>query len=143
MNKKEWLEQMDDSELLNYALEVYKDDLPEEIKVDESGNLLNRGVAIELVDENISEYGFGLADKKVVVDRTESRSTSVTYRTEIDLVEIRENNNTTIMDMSDEELISNIEDNPDEYIEDLFDGEIVYDKSKDMGIWDEVTVEIG
>lgn len=143
MNKKEWLEQMDDSELLNYALEVFEDDLPEEIKVDESGNLLNRDVAIEFVDENISEYGFGLADKKVVVDRTESRSTSVTYRTEIDLYEIRENNNITIMDMSDEDLISNIEDDPSEYIEDLFGGEIVYDKSKDMGIYDEVTVEIG
>lgn len=143
MNKKEWLEQMDDSELLNYALEVFEDDLPEEIKVDESGNILNRDVAIEFVDENISEYGFGLANKKVIVDRTESRSTSVTYRTEIDLCEIRENNNITIMDMSDEELISNIEDDPSEYIEDLFDGEIVYDKSKDMGIWDEVTVEFG
>lgn len=141
MNKKEWLEQMDDSELLNYALEVFEDDLPEEIKVDESGNILNRDVAIEFVDENISEYGFGLANKKVIVDSTESSSNSVTYRTEIDLYEIRENNNITIMDMSDEELISNIEDNPDEYIEDLSCGEVVYDKTKYLGCYNEVKVE--
>jgi hypothetical protein len=44
------------------------------------------------------------------------------------------------MDMSDEDLIKVIEEDPSEYIEDLYDGDIVYDKEKDMGSYDEVTI---
>ena len=45
------------------------------------------------------------------------------------------------MDMSDEDLIQAIEQDPSDYFDDLYGGEVVYDKSKDMGSYDEVTVE--
>ena len=45
------------------------------------------------------------------------------------------------MDMSNEDLIEAIQQDPSDYVEDLYDGEVIYDKSKDMGSFDEVSVE--
>ena len=45
------------------------------------------------------------------------------------------------MSMSDEDLIQAIEQDPSDYVEDLYDGEVIYDKSKDMGSYDDVSVE--
>ena len=88
----------------------------------------------------ITEYGLGFEQKKIAVYRTEARHTSVTYRSELELYEIRENNDITIMDMSDEDLIQAIEQDPSDYFHDLYGGEVVYDNSKDMGSYDEVKV---
>jgi hypothetical protein len=140
MTKKEWIAQLDNDELYNIINESYEV-FPEEIKLDGSRTILNRDVAEEIADEGITEYGLGLNNTKITVDRSESRHTSVTYRSEKELSEIREDKGITVMDMSDEDLIEAIKEDPSEYFEDLFGGEIVYDKSKDMGIYDEVTVE--
>ena len=140
MTKKEWIKQLDNDELYDLINENFET-FPEEIKLDGPRKILNRDVAEEIADDEVSEYGFGLDKKTIVVDRTESQHTSVTYRTKIELSEIRENNEITIMDMSDEDLIQAIEQDPSDYIEDLYDGEVVYDKSKDMGSFDDVSVE--
>lgn len=140
MTKKEWIKQLDNDELYDLINEGFET-FPEEIKLDGPRKILNRDVAEEIADEAITEYGLGLENKTIVVDRTESQHTSVTYRTKIELSEIRENNEITIMDMSDEDLIQAIEQDPSDYIEDLYDGEVVYDKSKDMGSFDDVSVE--
>ena len=140
MTKKEWIKQLDNDELYDLINENFET-FPEEIKLDGPRKILNRDVAEEIADDAVSEYGFGLDKKTIVVDRTESQHTSVTYRTKIELSEIRENNDITIMSMSDEDLIQAIEQDPSDYIEDLYDGEVVYDKSKDMGSFDDVSVE--
>jgi len=140
MTKKEWIKQLDNDELYDLINEGFET-FPEEIKLDGPRKILNRDVAEEIADESITEYGLGLENKTIVVDRTESQHTSVTYRTKIELSEIRENNDITIMSMSDEDLIQAIEQDPSDYVEDLYDGEVVYDKSKDMGSFDEVSVE--
>ena len=140
MTKIEWIKQLDNDELYDLINENFET-FPEEIKLDGPRKILNRDVAEEIADDEVSEYGFGLDKKTIVVDRTESQHTSVTYRTKIELSEIRENNEITIMDMSDEDLIQAIEQDPSDYIEDLYDGEVVYDKSKDMGSFDDVSVE--
>ena len=140
MTKKEWIAQLDNDELYEIINEAYET-FPEEIKLDGPRTILNRDVAEEIADEGITEYGLGLNNTKITVDRSESRHTSVTYRSEKELSEIREDKGITVMDMSDEDLIEDIKEDPSEYFEDLFGGEIVYDKSKDMGIYDEVTVE--
>ena len=140
MTKTEWIKQLDNDELYDLINENFEN-FPEEIKLDGPRTILNRDVAEEIADDEVSEYGFGLDKKTIVVDRTESQHTSVTYRTKIELSEIRENNEITIMDMSDEDLIQAIEQDPSDYIEDLYDGEVVYDKSKDMGSYDDVSVE--
>ena len=140
MTKKEWIKQLHNDELYDLINENFET-FPEEIKLDGPRKILNRDVAEEIADDEVSEYGFGLDKKTIVVDRTESQHTSVTYRTKIELSEIRENNEITIMDMSDEDLIQAIEQDPSDYIEDLYDGEVVYDKSKDMGSFDDVSVE--
>ena len=140
MTKKEWIKQLDNDELYDLINEGFET-FPEEIKLDGPRKILNRDVAEEIADEAITEYGLGLENKTIVVDRTETQHTSVTYRTKIELSEIRENNEITIMDMSDEDLIQAIEQDPSDYIEDLYDGEVIYDKSKDMGSYDDVSVE--
>jgi hypothetical protein len=140
MTKKEWIKQLDNDELYDLLNEGF-DTFPEEVKLDGPRKILNRDVAEEIADEAITEYGLGGEDLTIVVDRTESRSTSVTYRTKIQLWELRENKDITIMDMSNEDLIEAIEQDPSDYVEDLYDGEVVYDKSKDMGSFDEVSVE--
>jgi hypothetical protein len=140
MTKTEWIKQLDNDELYDIINENFET-FPEEIKLDGPRTILNRDVAEEIADDATTEYGLGLEDKTIVVDRTESRHTSVTYRTKIELSELRENKDITIMDMSDEDLIQAIEQDPSDYIEDLYEGEIVYDKTKDMGSYDEVTVE--
>jgi hypothetical protein len=140
MTKIEWIKQLDNDELYDLINENFET-FPEEIKLDGPRKILNRDVAEEIADDEVSEYGFGLDKKTIVVDRTESQHTSVTYRTKIELSEIRENNDITIMSMSDEDLIQAIEQDPSDYVEDLYDGEVVYDKSKDMGSYDDVSVE--
>lgn len=140
MTKKEWIKQLDNDELYDLLNEGF-DNFPEEVKLDGPRKILNRDVAEEIADEAITEYGLGGEDLTIVVDRTESRSTSVTYRTKIQLWELRENKDITIMDMSNEDLIEAIEQDPSDYVEDLYDGEVIYDKSKDMGSFDEVSVE--
>lgn len=140
MTKKEWIKQLDNDELYDLLNEGF-DTFPEEVKLDGPRKILNRDVAEEIADEAITEYGLGGEDLTIVVDRTESRSTSVTYRTKIQLWELRENKDITIMDMSNEDLIEAIEQDPSDYVEDLYDGEVIYDKSKDMGSFDEVSVE--
>ena len=140
MTKIEWIKQLDNDELYDLINENFET-FPEEIKLDGPRKILNRDVAEEIADDEVSEYGFGLENKTIVVDRTESQHTSVTYRTKIELSEIRENNDITIMSMSDEDLIQAIEQDPSDYVEDLYDGEVVYDKSKDMGSYDDVSVE--
>ena len=140
MTKKEWIKQLDNDELYDLINEGFET-FPEEIKLDGPRKILNRDVAEEIADEATTEYGLGLENKTIVVDRTESQHTSVTYRTKIELSEIRENNDITIMSMSDEDLIQAIEQDPSDYVEDLYDGEVVYDKSKDMGSFDDVSVE--
>jgi hypothetical protein len=140
MTKKEWIKQLDNDELYDLVNEGF-DTFPEEIKLDGPRKILNRDVAEEIADEAITEYGLGGENLTIVVDRTESRSTSVTYRTKIELWELRENKDITIMDMSNEDLIEAIEQDPSDYVEDLYDGEVIYDKSKDMGSFDEVSVE--
>ena len=140
MTKTEWIKQLDNDELYDLINEGFET-FPEEIKLDGPRKILNRDVAEEIADEAITEYGLGLENKTIVVDRTESQHTSVTYRTKIELSEIRENNDITIMSMSDEDLIQAIEQDPSDYVEDLFDGEVIYDKSKDMGSYDDVSVE--
>jgi len=140
MTKKEWIKQLDNDELydiINENFEIF----PEEIKLDGPRKILNRDAAEEIADEATTEYGLGLENKTIVVDRTESQHTSVTYRTKIELSEIRENNDITIMSVSDEDLIQAIEQDPSDYVEDLYGGEVVYDKSKDMGSFDDVSVE--
>jgi len=139
MTKKEWITQLSNDELYDLINESFEF-FPEEIKLDGPRTILNRDVAEEIVDEEIDEHGFGLKTTEIQVDRTESRHSSVTYRTTIELSQVRENNDITIMDMSDEDLIKVIEEDPSEYIEDLYDGDIVYDKEKDMGSYDEVTI---
>lgn len=139
MTKKEWITQLSNDELYDLINESFEF-FPEEIKLDGPRTILNRDVAEEIVDEEIDEHGFGLKTIEIQVDRTESRHSSVTYRTTIELSQVRENNDITIMDMSDEDLIKVIEEDPSEYIEDLYDGDIVYDKEKDMGSYDEVTI---
>ena len=140
MTKIEWIKQLDNDELYDLINENFET-FPEEIKLDGPRKILNRDVAEEIADEAITEYGLGLENKTIVVDRTESQHTSVTYRTKIQLWELRENKDITIMDMSNEDLIEAIEQDPSDYVEDLYDGEVVYDKSKDMGSFDEVSVE--
>ena len=140
MTKKEWIKQLDNDELYDLLNEGF-DTFPEEVKLDGPRKILNRDVAEEIADEAITEYGLGGEDLTIVVDRTESRSTSVTYRTKIQLWELRENKDITIMDTSNEDLIEAIEQDPSDYVEDLYDGEVIYDKSKDMGSFDEVSVE--
>ena len=140
MTKKEWIKQLDNDELYDLINEGFET-FPEEIKLDGPRKILNRDVAEEIADAATTEYGLGLENKTIVVDRTESQHTSVTYRTKIELSEIRENNDITIMSMSDEDLIQAIEQDPSDYVEDLYDGEVVYDKSKDMGSFDDVSVE--
>jgi len=140
MTKKEWIKQLDNDELYDLLNEGF-DTFPEEVKLDGPRKILNRDVAEEIADEAITEYGLGGEDLTIVVDRTESRSTSVTYRTKIQLWELRENKDITIMDMSNEDLIEAIQQDPSDYVEDLYDGEVIYDKSKDMGSFDEVSVE--
>ena len=140
MTKQEWIKQLDNDELYDIINESFEF-FPEEIKLDKDRKILNRDVAEEIADESTTEYGLGLSNHTVTIDRTESRHTSVTYRTEIELSEIRENKDITIMDMSDEDLLKAIEQDPSDYVEDLYDGEVVYDKSKDMGSFDEVTIE--
>ena len=141
MTKKEWIAQLSDDDMRDIALETCEGNFPEEIKVDEAGKILNKDEAVDFLDDMITEYGLGFEQKKIAVYRTEARHTSVTYRSELELYEIRENNNITIMDMSDEDLIQAIEQDPSDYFDDLYGGEVVYDKSKDMGSYDEVTVE--
>ena len=107
MTKKEWIKQLDNDQLydiINENFEIF----PEEIKLDGPRKILNRDAAEEIADEATTEYGLGLENKTIVVDRTESQHTSVTYRTKIELSEIRENNDITIMSMSDEDLIQAI-----------------------------------
>ena len=140
MTKKEWIKQLDNDELYDLLNEGF-DTFPEEVKLDGPRKILNRDVEEEIADEAITEYGLGGEDLTIVVDRTESRSTSVTYRTKIQLWELRENKDITIMDMSNEDLIEAIQQDPSDYVEDLYDGEVIYDKSKDMGSFDEVSVE--
>ena len=140
MTKKEWIKQLDNDELYDLINEGFET-FPEEIKLDGPRKILNRDVAEEIADESTTEYGLGLDDPTVTIDRTEATHNSVTYRTEIDLSEIRENNNITIMDMSNEDLIEAIELDPSDYVEDLYGGDIIHDKSKDLGSFDEVTVK--
>ena len=140
MTKKEWIAQLDNDELYNIINESYEF-FPEEIKLDGSRTILNRDVAEEIAEDGINEYGRGFSNNKITVDRTESSHTSVTYRSEMELCEIRENKGITIMEMSDEDLIEAIKQDPSDYFDDLYCGEIVYDKRKDMGSYDEVTVE--
>jgi hypothetical protein len=140
MTKKEWIKELDNDELYDLINENFET-FPEEIKLDGPRKILNRDTAEELADEAVSEYGFGLDKKTIVVDRTESQHTSVTYRTKIELSEIRENNEITIMDMSDEDLIEAIEQDPSDYVEDLYEGEVIHDKTKEMGSFDDVSVE--
>ena len=140
MTKKEWIKQLDNDELYDLLNEGF-DTFPEEVKLDGPRKILNRDVAEEIADEAITEYGLGGEDLTIVVDRTESRSTSVTYRTKIQLWELRENKDITIMDMSNEDLIEAIQQDQSDYVEDLYDGEVIYDKSKDIGSFDEVSVE--
>ena len=40
-----------------------------------------------------------------------------------------------------EDLIEAIKQDPSDYFDELYDGEVVYDKRKDMGSYDEVTVD--
>ena len=140
MTKTEWIKQLDNDELYDIINENFEN-FPEEIKLDGPRTILNRDVAEEIADDATTEYGLGVEDKMIVVDRTESSHTSVTYRTKIELSEIRQNNNITIMDMSNEDLIQAIEQDPSDYVEDLYDGEVIYEKSKDMGSYDDVSVE--
>ena len=77
----------------------------------------------------------------VIVERTETAHLCTTWRTEINLDDVRTNNGISYEDMSNVELAEAIRDCPGDYIEDLFDGNIVYDKRKDFGTDDEVTFE--
>ena len=77
-------------------------------------------------------------ETKVVVERTESSSQTTTWRSEKTLNEIREDYNISYEDMSNAELLDVIKEDPDSYF-DLFEGEIVYDKRKDTGMFDDVT----
>lgn len=79
-------------------------------------------------------------ETKVVVERTESSSQTTTWRSEKTLNEIREDYDISYEDMNNAELLDAIKEDPDSYF-DLFDGEIVHDKRKDMGIYDDVTFD--
>jgi hypothetical protein len=140
MTKIEWIKQMDNDELYDLINENFET-FPEEIKLDGPRTILNRDVAEEIADDEITEYGLGYSNNKITVDRTESSHTSVTYRSEMELCEIREKKDITIMEMSDEDLIEAIKQDPSDYFDELYDGEVVYDKRKDMGSYDEVTVD--
>ena len=140
MTKTEWIKQLDNDELYDIINENFET-FPEEIKLDGPRTILNRDVAEEIADDATTEYGLGVLDKMIVVERTESRHTSVTYQTKIELSEIRQNKDITIMDMSDEDLIQAIEQDPSDYVEDLCYGDVVYDKTKDLGSYDDVSVE--
>jgi len=132
------LENLSDDELMTIL-----DNMWEGLSVDEKERnefFKDREKMIEELVENYNPFNTYLNKTKVIVERTEARHTSVTYRTERELSEIRENNDISWIDVSDEELIEKIEDDPSSYLE-LFEGEIIYDKTKDMGIYDEVTIE--
>ena len=132
------LENLSDDELMTIL-----DNMWEGLSVDEKERnefFKDREKMIEELVENYNPFNTYLNKTKVIVERTEARRTSVTYRTERELSEIRENNDISWIDVSDEELIEKIEDDPSSYLE-LFEGEIIYDKTKDMGIYDEVTIE--
>ena len=132
-----YFENLSDDELMT----IWDNCIYEAVDEKERNELLkDREKTIEELVENYNPFNTYLNKTKVIVERTESRHTSVTYRTERELFEIREYNDISWIDVSDEELIEKIEDDPSSYLE-LFDGEIVYDKTKDMGVYDEVTIE--
>ena len=122
MTKKEWIKELDNDELYDLINENFGT-FPEEIKLDGPRKILNRDVAEELAD--------GLSDFMV----------AEAYVASIELWEIRENKDITIMDMSDEDLIEAIEQDPSDYVEDLYEGEVIHDNTKEMGSFDDVSVE--